>query len=66
MTKPKPVKPSVPETPATPPPQANEPQPQGGDDGHEKAAAADGSSTEAAPATAEPMETDKPETTPAA
>lgn len=67
MTKPKPAKPAAPETPPTPPPQGNEPQPQGGENGasaHDSAA--DGSSSEVPPAAAEPMDTDKSETTTAA
>lgn len=72
MTKPKPAKPATPETPANPP-QGSEAQPQGVDangnpnaspnrnaDSSENAPAGSG---EAPPASAEPMETDKSETT---
>ncbi|XP_022714935.1 heat shock 70 kDa protein 15-like [Durio zibethinus] len=73
MTKPKPAKPATTESPATPPPQGNETEPQGADanvnpsaspnrnaDPCENTPAASG---EAPPASAEPMETDKSETT---
>lgn len=67
MTKPKPAKPATPEPAPAAPPQGNESQPQGGENSaspHDNAA--DGSSTEVPPAAAEPMDTDKSETTPAA
>lgn len=73
LSKPKPAKPVTPESPATPPPQGNEAQPQGADananpdaspnrsaDSSENAPAG---SDETSPASTEPMETEKPETT---
>ncbi|GLU14547.1 hypothetical protein SLE2022_311080 [Rubroshorea leprosula] len=69
MTKPKPAKPVTPEAPATPPPQGSEAQQQGTDanananasPNHSENVPEDG--TGAPPASAEPMETDKSETT---
>ncbi|MBA0829831.1 hypothetical protein Goarm_014409 [Gossypium armourianum] len=73
MMKPKPVKPATPEAPATPPHPGSEDQPQGANspkaspnrngDPSENVPAGSG---EAPAASAEPMETDKPETTSAA
>ncbi|PPD95646.1 hypothetical protein GOBAR_DD07345 [Gossypium barbadense] len=73
MMKPKPAKPATPEAPATPPHPGSEAQPQGANspkaspnrngDPSENVPAGSG---EAPPASAEPMETDKPETTSAA
>ncbi|KAH1091002.1 hypothetical protein J1N35_018259 [Gossypium stocksii] len=73
MMKPKPAKPATPEAPATPPHPGSETQPQGANspkaspnrngDSSENVPAGSG---EAPPASAEPMETDKPETTSAA
>ncbi|XP_057505168.1 heat shock 70 kDa protein 14-like [Actinidia eriantha] len=62
MTKPKPAKPAAPEVPTPAPPQESEPQPQGSDNTYpnESAGAAN---SEVPPADAEPMETDKSETT---
>ncbi|TYH02012.1 hypothetical protein ES288_A09G104900v1 [Gossypium darwinii] len=73
MMKPKPAKPATPEAPATPPHPGSEAQPQGANspkaspnrngDPSENVPAGSG---EAPPASVEPMETDKPETTSAA
>ncbi|MBA0587533.1 hypothetical protein Godav_015425 [Gossypium davidsonii] len=73
MMKPKPAKPATPEAPETPPHPGSEAQPQGANspkaspnrngDPSENVPAGSG---EAPPASAEPMETDKPETTSAA
>ncbi|KDP37205.1 hypothetical protein JCGZ_06261 [Jatropha curcas] len=63
MTKPKPAKPSTPETPATPPPQGGEQQPEGGEAANANENTGAG---EVPPASGEPMETDKSDTTGAA
>ncbi|GLT52070.1 hypothetical protein SLA2020_254320 [Shorea laevis] len=70
MTKPKPAKPATPETPATPPPQGSEAQQQGTDANANASPNASenvpAGSDDVPPASAEPMETDKSETTSAA
>ncbi|GKV10154.1 hypothetical protein SLEP1_g21561 [Rubroshorea leprosula] len=70
MTKPKPAKPATPETPATPPPQGSEAQQQGTDANANASPNASenvpAGSDDVPPASVEPMETDKSETTSAA
>lgn len=63
MTKPKPAKPAAPETPATPPPQGGESQPNPGDANASPTENAQNAAGEAPPASEEPMETEKTETT---
>lgn len=63
MTKPKPAKPAVPETPATPPPQGGESQPNSGEANANQTENAQNATGEAPPASEEPMETEKTETT---
>lgn len=63
MTKPKPAKPAAPETPATPPPQGGESQPNPGDANANPTENAQNAAGEAPPASEEPMETEKTETT---
>lgn len=63
MTKPKPAKPATPETPATPPPQGTEQQQHGGDANADPSDTAGNADAEAAPASGEPMETEKPDHT---
>lgn len=63
MTKPKPAKPAAPETPGTPPPQGGESQPNPGDANASPTENAQNAAGEAPPASEEPMETEKTETT---
>lgn len=63
MTKPKPAKPAAPETPATPPPQGGESQPNSGEPNANQTENAQNATGEAPPASEEPMETEKTETT---
>lgn len=63
MTKPKPAKPAVPETPATPPPQGGESQPNSGEANANQTENAQNATGEAPPASEEPMDTEKTETT---
>lgn len=63
MTKPKPAKPAAPETPATPPPQGGESQPNSGEANANQTENAQNAAGEAPPASEEPMETEKTETT---
>ncbi|KDO51189.1 hypothetical protein CISIN_1g003056mg [Citrus sinensis] len=63
MTKPKPAKPAAPETPATPPPQGGESQTNSGEANANQTENAQNATGEAPPASEEPMETEKTETT---
>ncbi|KAL9463374.1 hypothetical protein AB3S75_001229 [Citrus x aurantiifolia] len=63
MTKPKPAKPVAPETPATPPPQGGESQPNSGEANANQTENAQNATGEAPPASEEPMDTEKTETT---
>ncbi|KAA8541820.1 hypothetical protein F0562_022972 [Nyssa sinensis] len=66
MTKPKPSKPSTPETTSPAPPQGSEPQHQGTDNTNHSDENAAAGGNEVPPAAGEPMETDKTESAPGA